>query len=90
MIVHTVLFLSLIVFAFLDFALWSRILYLTRDTMEPGNVTACRFYQTFRFSWTITDIINIGILSLQTFMSNKFSAPAETYRSAFLLVYQAN
>ena len=87
MIVHTTLFLSLMILVIIDYILWSRTIWLED---YDHRTRACRYDYALKFTWALTDITQIGIITLQCFMAFKFSAPAETYQSKFLMVYQAN
>ena len=72
------------VLALVDYSLW----YKTLDYIEVEDLEkACRFDKALRWTWFLTNLTNIGILSLQAYMSVKFSAPASRYRNKFMLVY---
>ena len=84
MVVHTVLFLSFMLLCILNYLLWSTTL---KFHFKGDYRMSCVYQLSLSVTWALTDICNIGILSLQIYMSAKFSAPSETYRSKFLLVY---
>ena len=87
MITHMILFMVLMVLAIIDCTLW----YKTLDYIEIEDYQkACRYDKALRWSWFLTNLTNIGILSLQVYMSVKFSAPASRYKNKFMLVYQSN
>ena len=78
MTIHIVLYVSFIVLSILDYILLCQALkfYDSQDWRR-----CCQYNLALDFTWCLTDICNISILCLQIFMSAKFSAPAETYKS---------
>ena len=87
MILHTVLFMTYIVIGLLDYILMS---YTIKFYEEKNYRKSCHLNFALDLFWCLTEICATCILILQIYMSSKFSEPAETYKSRFLLVYQTN
>ena len=66
MIIHMILFMVLMVLAIFDDYLWNKTLeYIEIEDYEK----ACRLDKALRWTWFLTNLTNIGILSLQAYMS---------------------
>ena len=62
----------------------------THFKKEEDLLQECRYFIVANFFYVLTQIVNLAILILTTYMSAKFSQPLTNFGQSFLLVYQGD